>query len=137
MNTAEPDPTPPAPTRPDPARPAPTPPAEAPAPPAARNGPARVSAFFALASVASAANFVTGIAWINPAVFLAMTALCALTAVPVGHMGRFRARRLAGEGKGTALAAILVGWTMLFVCALAVLAFAGLIAGMAFLTENA
>lgn len=42
-----------------------------------------------------------------------------------------------GEGRGLALAGILTGWLVLFVCLLALLAFGGLVAGLAALTDHA
>ncbi|MET9253515.1 DUF4190 domain-containing protein [Streptomyces sp. NPDC048182] len=101
-----------------------------------RNRPAKVSGFLALAAVAFLGNFATGIAWINPGVFIGFAVLCALAAIPVGHVGRFRGRRLGGDGRGIALAGILTGWLVLIVCALAVLAFVGLIAGLAVLGDR-
>ncbi|MGW6143789.1 hypothetical protein [Streptomyces sp. NPDC055140] len=64
-----------------------------------------------------------------------MAVLSALIAVPAGHVGRFRGRHFDGEGRGTALLGIVVGWLLLFVCALAVLAYIGLVAGLAFLAD--
>ncbi|POX57163.1 hypothetical protein C3489_00065 [Streptomyces sp. Ru71] len=104
---------------------------------AGRNRAAKVSGFFALGAVASLGNFATGIAWLNPGVFIGMAALCALIAVPAGHVGRFRGRRLGGDGRGLALAGIVTGWLVLFVCALAELAFLGLMAGLAVLVDHA
>jgi len=100
-----------------------------------RNRPAKVSVFLAGFGVASLANFYTGIAWLNPGIFVGMAVLCALAAIPAGHVGRFRGRRLDGEGRGTALLGIVVGWLLLLVCSLAVLAYIGLIAGLAFLAD--
>ncbi|MGC4971632.1 DUF4190 domain-containing protein [Streptomyces sp. DT199] len=102
-----------------------------------RNRAAKVSAFFALGGVAFLANFATGIAWINPGIFVGLAMLCALIAIPAGRVGRFRGRRLDGEGRGLALAGILTGWLVLVVCVLALLAFVGLVAGLAALTEHA
>ncbi|MEU2771189.1 MULTISPECIES: DUF4190 domain-containing protein [Streptomyces] len=102
-----------------------------------RNRATNVSAFFALGGVAFLANFATGIAWINPGIFVGMATLCALIAIPAGHVGRFRGRRMGGEGRGLALASILAGWLVLFLCLLALLAFVGLIAGLAVLTDHA
>ncbi|MBN0042727.1 DUF4190 domain-containing protein [Streptomyces actuosus] len=102
-----------------------------------RNRAAKVSAFFALGCVGALGNFVTGIAWLNPGVFVLMAMLCALVAVAAGHVGRFRGRRLGGEGRGLALAGLLVGWLTLLVCVLAGLALAGLAAGLAVLVDHA
>ncbi|WP_261718793.1 DUF4190 domain-containing protein [Streptomyces sp. FZ201] len=103
---------------------------------AGRNRTAKVSAFFALGGIAFLGNFATGIAWINPGIFIGCAVLCALVAIPTGHIARFRGRRLDGDGRGLALAAVLTGWLVLLVCVLAVLAFVGLIAGLAVLTDG-
>ncbi|MFF9213588.1 MULTISPECIES: DUF4190 domain-containing protein [unclassified Streptomyces] len=104
---------------------------------AGRNRAAKVSGFSALWAVASLGNFATGLAWMNPGVFVGMAVLAALIAVPAGHVGRFRGRRLGGEGRGLALAGILTGWLVLVVCALAALAYLGLVAGLAVLVDHA
>jgi hypothetical protein len=101
------------------------------------NRPAKVSAFFALSAVAFLGSFATGIAWINPGLFVGLATLCALIAIPAGHVGRFRARRSDGSGRGLALAGILTGWLLLIICALATLAFFGLVAGLAVLIDHA
>lgn len=100
------------------------------------NRAATVSGFFALGGFASLANFATGIAWLNPGVFLGMAMVCALIAIPAGHVGRFRGRRPGGSGRGLSLAAILTGWAVLIVCLLAILAFVGLVAGATFLMDR-
>ncbi|GAA1795758.1 hypothetical protein [Actinomadura chokoriensis] len=102
-----------------------------------RNRPAKVSVCSAGFGIAALANFATGIAWISPAVFVGMTALCALVAIISGHMGRFRGRRLAGDGRGTALLGLVLGWLLIIVCLLATIAALGLIAGLAVLTDAA
>ncbi|MFI6012642.1 hypothetical protein ACIBAG_28165 [Streptomyces sp. NPDC051243] len=38
----------------------------------------------------------------QPGVFVALAVLCELVAIPAGHVGRFRGRRLDGEGRGLA-----------------------------------
>ncbi|MER7812679.1 DUF4190 domain-containing protein [Streptomyces sp900116325] len=101
-----------------------------------RNRPAKVSLFFAACGYASLGNFFTGIAWLNPGIFVSMAVLSALTAVVSGHVGRYRGRRLGGDGRGMALAGILLGWLLLFICVLIGLAFIGFIAGLTFLTDN-
>ncbi|MBC2907636.1 hypothetical protein [Streptomyces cupreus] len=105
--------------------------------PRGRNRPAKVSAFFALGGVTALGNFATGIAWINPGIFIGGAMACALIAIPAGHVARFRGRRLDGEGRGLAPAAILTGWLVLIVCALAILAFVGLVAGLSLIAESA
>ncbi|MGW0858633.1 DUF4190 domain-containing protein [Streptomyces sp. NPDC002690] len=117
-------------------------PVPVPAPEAARDGAtaprnpaATVSGFFALGAIGALGNFATGLALINPPVFIALATLCALIAIPAGHVGRFRGKRLGGAGRGVALASILTGWLVLFVCLLALLAVVGLLAGFAALTD--
>lgn len=109
------------------------PPVEVSAP---KNRAAQVSGLFALGAVGALGNFATGVALINPPVFVALATLCALIAIPAGHVGRFRGKRLGGSGRGVALAAILTGWLVLLVCLLALLALVGLVAGLAVLTDN-
>ncbi|WP_328315573.1 hypothetical protein [Streptomyces sp. NBC_00388] len=100
-----------------------------------KNRSAKISAFFALAGVASLGSFYTAFAWINPGVYVSMAVLCALIAIPTGHIGRFRGRRLPEkDGRGVALLAILVSWLVLLVCLLAGLAYFGLMVGLAYLS---
>ncbi|MGW1462888.1 DUF4190 domain-containing protein [Streptomyces sp. NPDC002308] len=109
---------------------------ESSSPAAPRNRAATVSGFFALGAVGAVGNFATGIALINPPVFIALAVLCALIAIPAGHLGRSRGKRLGGAGRGVALASILTGWLVLFLCLLGALALVGLVAGFAALTDN-
>ncbi|WP_328344296.1 hypothetical protein [Streptomyces violaceus] len=68
---------------------------------AGRNRATKVSALFALGGVAFLANFATGIAWINPGIFVGLAMLCALIAIRAGHVGRFRGRRVwTGKAAG-------------------------------------
>ncbi|MET9604734.1 DUF4190 domain-containing protein [Streptomyces sp. NPDC006512] len=101
-----------------------------------RNRTARVALGFALASVGFLGNFAGPIAWLNPPLFVALALLCALLAIPSGHAARFRGRRLGGDGRGAALAALLIGWLCLLVTLLAVAALFGLAAGLGFVMEH-
>ncbi|GAA4377233.1 hypothetical protein GCM10023088_36860 [Actinomadura verrucosospora] len=101
------------------------------------NRPAKVSLFFAGFGVAALASFATGIAWINPAVFVGLAMLSALAAIIAGHVGRFRGRRLDGDGRGMALLGIVLGWLLILVCVLAVVVVLGLITGLAVLSDAA
>ncbi|PHQ51420.1 hypothetical protein BLA24_13895 [Streptomyces cinnamoneus] len=101
-----------------------------------KNGPAKVSLWFAGCGVAAYGNFATGIAWLNPGVFIMMAVLCALIAIVAGHIGRFRGRRLDGDGRGMALLGIVVGWLVILVTVVIALAVGGLIAGLAVLVES-
>ncbi|MFE2324992.1 DUF4190 domain-containing protein [Streptomyces sp. NPDC059385] len=100
-----------------------------------KNRAAKVSVFFALGSFGAMANFATPIGWLNPPVFVGLALLCALVAVPAGHVGRFRARRLSGDGKGMALAGLLGGWLMLLVTLLALASVFGLLVGLSLLAD--
>lgn len=102
-----------------------------------RNGPAQASLVFAGLGIAALASFFTGIALMNPIVFVGMALVCALVAIVVGHVGRFRGRRLDGDGRGIALLGIVLGWLIVIVCLLAGLAVFGLIAGLAVLLDSA
>ncbi|GGU42638.1 hypothetical protein [Streptomyces violascens] len=52
-----------------------------------------------------------------------------IIAIPAGHLGRMRGKRLGGHDRGLALIAIVTGWLLL--CALLiVLAYAGLMVGL-------
>ncbi|MFG2295078.1 hypothetical protein [Streptomyces sp. NPDC048603] len=84
------------------------------------NRPARVSAFLACGGSALLGNFFTGIAWINPAVFLGMAVLSGLLAIAAGHIGRLRRPQGEGDGRGLALLGIIGGWLVLLATALAV-----------------
>ncbi|MCC5582161.1 DUF4190 domain-containing protein [Microtetraspora sp. AC03309] len=101
-----------------------------------RNRPAKAGLAFAILSVAAIGNFFTGIAWLNPGVFVGMAMLFALLAIGVGHVGRYRGRSLDGDGRGMALLSIVLGWLMLFVCVIAIVALMGLIAGLAVIADS-
>ncbi|MFI2073831.1 DUF4190 domain-containing protein [Streptomyces triculaminicus] len=93
-----------------------------------------MSLWFALFGVCAYGNFATGIAC--PGIFVTMAVLCALVAIVAGHIGRFQGRRLDGDGRGMALLGILVGWLILLVTAVVIVAVGGLIAGLAVLIDN-
>ncbi|WP_282702693.1 DUF4190 domain-containing protein [Streptomyces sp. CC219B] len=95
------------------------------------NRPAEISAVSAFASVASLGSWI-----IAPGVFISITLICALTAIVAGHAGRFRGRRLGGEGRWLALAGVVTGWLMLFVCLFAILAFVGLVAAVTVFADS-
>ncbi|MFF5720632.1 DUF4190 domain-containing protein [Streptomyces buecherae] len=104
---------------------------------AGRNRPARASAYCALGAVASLGNLAGPVGWLNPGIFVGMAFLCALVAVIAGHLGRFRGRRLDGEGRGLALAGLVTGWVVLLVCLVLLLAVVGVIAGLTLVLDNA
>ncbi|QKW49046.1 DUF4190 domain-containing protein [Streptomyces buecherae] len=104
---------------------------------AGRNRPARASAYCALAAVAALGNLAGPAGWLNPGIFVGMAFLCSLVAVIAGHLGRFRGRRLGGEGRGLALAGLVTGWVVLLVCRVLLLAVVGVIAGLTLLVDSA
>ena len=58
-------------------------------------------------------------------------------AIPTGHLGRRRGKRLGGHDRGIALLGLVTGWILILFSLLLVLAYAGLLAGLAFLTDSA
>jgi len=60
-----------------------------------------------------------------------------LVAIPAGHLGRRRGKRLGGRDRGLALLGIVTGWLLIFCSLLLVLVYAGLLAGLAFLVNSA
>lgn len=101
-----------------------------------RNRAARASAYCAIAGLGALGNIAGPAGWASPGLFVVMAFVCALAAVVMGHIGRFRGRRLGGEGRGLALAGLVTGWVLLLVCSLLLLAVIGLIAGLAVLVDS-
>ena len=106
-----------------------------------RNRAADLSAWSALVAVGTL-FFSAGIPffWLTWGFYgLALIFLCGVTAVVAGHVGRFRARKLEGAGRGAALFGVLCGWLLIIgttlVGLLAALASLGLLAGWALLTD--
>ncbi|PQM21013.1 hypothetical protein Sfr7A_23495 [Streptomyces xinghaiensis] len=58
---------------------------------------------------------------------------CGVVAIPAGHLGRRRAKHLGGRDRGVALLGIVTGWFLVFFSLLLLLAYVGLLAGLAFL----
>ncbi|MDK9497722.1 DUF4190 domain-containing protein [Streptomyces katrae] len=115
-------------------RPEPTP-----TPTAGRNTPARISFWAAACGLGLiAAIFLTPLFWIGFGGYytFAMAAF-GVVAVPAGHLGRRRAKRLGGRDRGAALFGILTGWLLILTALLIVVAYAGLIAGVAVLVDSA
>ncbi len=94
-----------------------------------RNQAAGLSAICAFASVAAVGSW-----YLFPHLFIPFSLVCALGAVITGHVGRWRARRLGGEGRWIALAGLIAGWLMLAVCLLVALLSIGLFAALFALT---
>ncbi|MGE7390795.1 hypothetical protein ACQKM2_35480 [Streptomyces sp. NPDC004126] len=102
-----------------------------------RNTPARISFWSAACGMGLIAGiFLTPLLWIGFGRFYTFfMAVFGLVAIPAGHLGRRRAKRLGGRDKGAALFGILAGWLLLLVSLLIVLAYAGLFVGVAFLVD--
>ncbi|MGW1184058.1 DUF4190 domain-containing protein [Streptomyces drozdowiczii] len=103
-----------------------------------RNTAARVAAWAAALGVSLIVAIVaTPLLWLGLAgYYTAATFLCGLVAVPVGHLGRRRAKRLGGQDRGIALLAIVTGWLLILCALVLVLAYVGLVAGVAVLNDS-
>ncbi|MFD0385515.1 hypothetical protein ACFQ2B_34075 [Streptomyces stramineus] len=60
-----------------------------------------------------------------------------IVAIPAGHLGRRRGKRLGGRDRGLALLGIVSGWLLILCAVVLVLAYAGLVAGLAVLVDSA
>ncbi|GAA0378157.1 hypothetical protein QZH56_29225 [Streptomyces olivoreticuli] len=105
----------------------------------ARNTPARIAFWSAACGVGLiVAIFATPMLWLLYAQYYTFfTFVFGAVAIPAGHLGRFRSKRLGGRDRGLALLAIVTGWLLLFYVLLAVLAYGGLIVGLTFLFGSA
>ncbi|MFF9436774.1 DUF4190 domain-containing protein [Streptomyces sp. NPDC014735] len=103
-----------------------------------RNTPARVSIWSdALGVALIVAIFVTPMFWLMYGQYYTFAMFTfGVVAIPAGHLGRRHGKRLDGRDRGLALVGILTGW-LLLVVALLVLAYGGLIIGLAFLFGSA
>ncbi|MFF7993322.1 hypothetical protein ACFZDG_26425 [Kitasatospora xanthocidica] len=109
-------------------------------PPAgAGNTPARVSAWSAAMGVALiVAVFVTPVFWLLYGGYYTFALFVfGVVAIPAGHLGRRRGKRLGGRDRGLALLGIVTGWLLVFCSLLLVLAYAGAVAGLGFLLGSA
>ncbi|MFF4188492.1 DUF4190 domain-containing protein [Streptomyces sp. NPDC001691] len=102
-----------------------------------RNVPARISIWSAALGVSLiVAAFATPMMWVlYGSYYTFFMALFGVVAIPTGHVGRFRGKRLGGRDRGLALLGIVTGWLLLLCALLLVLAYVGLIAGLALLTD--
>lgn len=100
------------------------------------NRAATVSIGSAGLAIAALLNFYTGIAWLNPVIFITLGVLCSLVAIVSGHVGRRRARKSGGTGRFVSLLGIVLGWLVILVSALAVTVVFGLAAGVAVLFDT-
>ncbi|MFE5396116.1 hypothetical protein ACFQ9U_16360 [Streptomyces sp. NPDC056568] len=104
-----------------------------------RNTPARIGFWAAGAGVSLILAIVmTPMFWLMwGGFYTASMFLCGAVAIPAGHLGRRRGKRLGGHDRGAALFAIVTGW-LLILCSLTLLvAYAGLMAGLGFLVGSA
>jgi hypothetical protein len=104
-----------------------------------RNTPARISLWAAFLGVCLIVGiFVTPMFWLlYGGLYTFLLFVCGVIAIPAGHLGRRRGKRLGGRDRGVALLGIVTGWILILLSLLLVLAYAGLLAGLAYLTESA
>ncbi|MGW5421396.1 hypothetical protein [Streptomyces sp. NPDC003943] len=103
------------------------------------NTPARISAWAAALGVGLVAGiFLTPVLWLlYGGLYTFCVFLLGAVAVPAGHLGRRRAKRLDSRDRGVALAALLTGWLLVLAALLLALAYAGLVASAAILVDSA
>ncbi|MFI6599961.1 DUF4190 domain-containing protein [Nonomuraea sp. NPDC050536] len=101
-----------------------------------KNTPAKLALGFAGFGVAALGCFFTGIAWMNPPVFVGLAVLSAIAGIVTGHVARSRGKRLSGDGRGMALGAILLSWLVVAVCVLAATALVWLLSGTAIFLDG-
>ncbi|MEW2069265.1 DUF4190 domain-containing protein [Streptomyces sp. NPDC007346] len=104
-----------------------------------RNTPARVAAWAAaLGAGLIVAIVLAPMFWLMYGGFYTVFMfLCGLVAIPAGHLGRRRGKRLGGRDRGVALLAIVTGWLLILCALVLVLAYVGLVAGLGVLVDSA
>ncbi|MDQ0757738.1 hypothetical protein QF027_000373 [Streptomyces canus] len=104
---------------------------------AARNTPARISIWAASLGVGLIVGiFMTPMLWLlYGGWYTFLVFVFGVVAVPAGHLGRRRGKHLGGRDRGVALLGIVTGWVLIFCSLLLVLAYAGLLAGLAYLAD--
>lgn len=104
-----------------------------------RNRPARVSFWAAFLGIGLILGIVaTPLFWLMwGGWYTLFLFLCAFVAIPAGHLGRRRGKRLGGRDRGAALFGIVAGWLLMLCGLLLVAAYAGLVAGLAVLVDSA
>ena len=103
------------------------------APPAeARNTPARIAFWSAACGVGMVlAIFLTPMFWLlYGQIYTFFMAVFGIVAIPAGHIGRIRGKRLGGRDRGLALLAIVTGWLLLLCVLLIVVAYGGIVIGL-------
>lgn len=104
-----------------------------------RNTAARISVWAAFLGICLIVGiFATPMFWLLYGGFYTfLLFMSGVVAIPAGHLGRRRGKHLGGRDRGVALLAIVTGWILILLSFLLVLAYAGLLAGLAFLTDSA
>ncbi|NUV70367.1 MULTISPECIES: DUF4190 domain-containing protein [unclassified Streptomyces] len=104
-----------------------------------RNTPARVAAWAAALGAGLIVAIVAApMLWLlYGGIYTAFMFLCGLVAIPAGHLGRRRGKRLGGQDRGKALLAIVTGWLLILFALVLVLAYVGLVAGLGVLSDSA
>lgn len=97
-----------------------------------RNTPARIAFWSAALGVSLiVAMFATPMFWLWWGQYYTFfMAVFGIVAIPMGHIGRIRGKRLGGRDRGLALLAIVTGWLLLLCVLLIVVAYGGLIVGL-------
>ncbi|MFD0256907.1 DUF4190 domain-containing protein [Kitasatospora indigofera] len=105
----------------------------------ARNTPARISIWAAsLGAALIAGVFLTPLFWLlYGGLYTFLVFATGLVAIPAGHLGRRRGKRPGGRDRGLALLGLVTGWILVLFGLLLVLAYVGLLAGLAMLTDSA
>ncbi|MEV4430476.1 DUF4190 domain-containing protein [Streptomyces sp. NPDC053792] len=105
---------------------------------AARNTPARISIWVALMGAGLIAGvFLTPMFWLlYGGLYTFLVFASGVVAIPAGHLGRRRGKQLGGRDRGIALLGIVTGWILILFSLLLVLAYAGLLAGLAYLADS-
>lgn len=104
-----------------------------------RNTAARISFWAALLGAGLiAGTFMTPMFWLlYGGLYTFLVFVSGVVAIPAGHVGRRRGKRLGGRDRGMAMLGIVTGWILILFSLLVILAYAGLLAGLAFLTDSA
>jgi hypothetical protein len=105
----------------------------------AGNAPARVSFWSAAMGVGLIVGiFATPMLWLMFGGYYTFAMfLLGTVAVPAGHLGRRRGKRLGGRDRGLALLGIVIGWLVLLCSLLLVLVYVGAVVGLGFLIDSA
>ncbi|MEU9045599.1 MULTISPECIES: hypothetical protein [unclassified Kitasatospora] len=105
----------------------------------AGNTPARVSFWSAALGVGLiVAVFATPMFWLLYGGYYTFAMVVSgVVAIPAGHLGRRRGKRLGGRDRGLALLGIVTGWLLIFCSLLLVLVYAGATAGLELLVDSA